>query len=173
MNKATDISNWYTAEKPDRSVNKTIVAALMADEAHSSIADSSGRYYLVLCPAEDGVNWDRDEPLEGQGPYPPESIVAWFDLKASVEKWQPVSTSPFELAFHNDPMWKNHRILAKYASSLIATGEPVDCFKVLKLDHPEFDGPRWLDDYAEPFDLNEYQHWLLFQLPDQAPPKMP
>lgn len=165
MSKATGLSHWHTAEKPDRSVNKTIVAALMADEAHSSIADSSGRYYLVLCPAEDGVNWDREEPLEGQGPYPPESIVAWFDLKASVEQWQPVSTSPFELAFHNDPMWNNHRILAKYASSLIATGEPVDCFKVFKLDHPEFDGPRWLDDYAEPSDLNEYQHWLLFELP--------
>ena len=165
MSKATDISNWHTTEKPDRSVNKTIVAALMADEAHSSIADSSGRYYLVLCPAEDGVNWDRDEPLEGQGPYPPESIVAWFDLKTSLESWQPVSKSPHELAFPIDPIWQNHRVLAWLAEKLITTGEPCDSFKILKLDHPEYDGPRWLDDYAEPFDLNEYQHWLLFQLP--------
>jgi hypothetical protein len=61
MSKAAEISDWQIQKKPDPQTNKLIVAALMADESRSAIADSSGRYYTILCPTEDGVHWDLEE----------------------------------------------------------------------------------------------------------------
>jgi hypothetical protein len=182
MSKATETSNWQIQDRPDPQTNKLIVAALVADESRSAIADSSGRYYTILCPTEDGVHWDLEEPIEGEGPYAPEAILAWFELKPSQEKWQPVSTSPLEVVRSEtfdatyakepqsgaetfDSFWRNHRLLAKLSTTLMSTGQPCDDIKVVAYDKPEYGSAGWLDYHAEPLELNEYECWTAFRLP--------